>query len=117
MNDITLKIEGMSCQHCVMRVKKAIDSVQGVSKAEVVIGQAVVSFDETKNIKRGDLCGRREGRIQDSRQLTGLSRSRALNEKLPFRLRLPTMKIREKIFFRGRDLYFPVGHNRRNCLS
>jgi copper chaperone len=51
MNDITLKIEGMSCQHCVMRVKKAIDAVQGVSKAEVVIGQAVVSFDETKTSK------------------------------------------------------------------
>ena len=46
MKDITLKIEGMSCQHCVMRVKKAIDAVQGVSKAEVVIGQAAVSFDE-----------------------------------------------------------------------
>ena len=51
MKDITLKIEGMSCQHCVMRVKKAIDAVQGVSKAEVVIGQAAVSFDETKTTK------------------------------------------------------------------
>jgi copper chaperone len=55
MNDITLKIEGMSCQHCVMRVKKAIDAVQGVSKAEVVIGQAVVSFDETKTSKK-EIC-------------------------------------------------------------
>jgi len=51
MSDITLKIEGMSCQHCVMRVTKAIDAVQGVSKAEVVIGQAVVSFDEKKTSK------------------------------------------------------------------
>ena len=51
MNDIALKIEGMSCQHCVMRVKKAIEAVQGVSKAEVVIGQATVSFDETKTSK------------------------------------------------------------------
>ena len=51
MNDIALKIEGMSCQHCVMRVKKAIEAVQGVSKAEVVIGQATVSFDEAKTSK------------------------------------------------------------------
>ena len=51
MNDITLKIEGMSCQHCVMRVKKAIEAVQGVSKVEVVIGQATVSFDEVKTSK------------------------------------------------------------------
>jgi copper chaperone CopZ len=34
-----------------MRVTKAIDAVQGVSKAEVVIGQAVVSFDEKKTSK------------------------------------------------------------------
>lgn len=51
MNDLTLKIEGMSCQHCVMRVKKAIESVQGVSKSEVVIGLAVVSFNESKTSK------------------------------------------------------------------
>jgi copper chaperone len=51
MNDITLTIEGMSCQHCVMKVKKAIDDVQGVSDVEVTIGRAVLSFDETKTSK------------------------------------------------------------------
>ena len=51
MNDLILKIEGMSCQHCVLRVKKAIEAVQGVMKTEVVIGQAVISFDESKASK------------------------------------------------------------------
>lgn len=51
MNELTLKIEGMSCQHCVMRVKKAIDAIQGVSNSDVVIGRAVVTFDETKTSK------------------------------------------------------------------
>jgi len=48
MAELKLTIEGMTCQHCVMRVKKAIDAFQGVSKSEVAIGSAVVSFDETK---------------------------------------------------------------------
>jgi copper chaperone len=48
MTEITVTIEGMSCQHCVMRVKKAIDALPGVNKSDVIIGRAVVSFDESK---------------------------------------------------------------------
>jgi copper chaperone len=46
MAEITLKIEGMSCQHCVMSVKKAVDSIDGVSSSEVEIGSATVVYDE-----------------------------------------------------------------------
>jgi copper chaperone len=48
MTELTLTIEGMSCQHCVMRVKKAIDALHGVTKSDVAIGRAVVSVDESK---------------------------------------------------------------------
>jgi copper chaperone len=48
MAEVTVKIDGMSCQHCVMRVKKAIDAVDGVSSAEVEVGSAKVVFDESK---------------------------------------------------------------------
>lgn len=48
MAEVTVRIEGMSCQHCVMAVRKAVESVKGVSGAQVEIGKAVVSFDETK---------------------------------------------------------------------
>jgi copper chaperone len=51
MTEVTLKIEGMSCQHCVMRVKKAIDAVSGVTKTDVAIGSATVQFDESKTKK------------------------------------------------------------------
>ena len=46
----TIKVEGMSCGHCVMRVKKAIEGVHGVKKADVNLEnkQAVVEFDEEK---------------------------------------------------------------------
>ncbi len=45
MPEFELKIDGMSCQHCVMRVKKALESVKGVRSAEVEIGRAIVSCD------------------------------------------------------------------------
>ncbi|HMK60169.1 MAG TPA: cation transporter [Dissulfurispiraceae bacterium] len=55
MAEVTLNIEGMSCQHCVMRVKKALDAIQGVTKSAVDIGLAVVSFDETKTTEK-EVC-------------------------------------------------------------
>lgn len=42
-----LKVEGMTCHHCVMAVTKALESVAGVTKAEVDLdrGRAVVDGD------------------------------------------------------------------------
>ena len=41
------KIEGMSCNHCVMAVKKEISKLN-LAKMEVEIGTAKVNFDDTK---------------------------------------------------------------------
>jgi copper chaperone len=41
------KIDGMTCQHCVMAVKKELQKLQ-LKEIEVKIGEAVVDFDETK---------------------------------------------------------------------
>jgi len=48
MAEITVKIDGMSCQHCVAAVKKALDALDGVNSSTVDVGSATVSFDETK---------------------------------------------------------------------
>jgi copper chaperone len=48
MAETTLTIEGMSCGHCVMRAKKAIDALEGVTKSDVKVGAATVEFDEAK---------------------------------------------------------------------
>ena len=42
-----MKIEGMMCGHCEARVKKALEAVPGVEKAEVshVAGAAVVTLN------------------------------------------------------------------------
>ena len=43
----SIKIEGMSCQHCVMAVKKEIQKLD-VQNLDVKIGEAIVEFDESK---------------------------------------------------------------------
>ena len=48
MAETTLKIEGMSCLHCVQRLKEALDAVDGVTESLVEVGTARVTFDKTK---------------------------------------------------------------------
>jgi copper chaperone len=48
MKQETLKIEGMSCHHCVMAVKKELSKLENVKINDVQIGSANVEFDETK---------------------------------------------------------------------
>jgi len=43
-----LKIEGMTCGHCVMSVQKELSKLPGVNVEKVEIGRASVRFDETK---------------------------------------------------------------------
>jgi copper ion binding protein len=44
----TFKVQGMTCNHCVMRVAKALKAVPGVQDAKVDLqkAEAVVSYDE-----------------------------------------------------------------------
>jgi copper ion binding protein len=48
--ETNLKIEGMSCMHCVGRVKNALKSVEGVESAKVNLEdkQAFVKYDSSK---------------------------------------------------------------------
>ena len=48
MKTAELKIEGMSCGHCVMAVRKELGKLNDVVVDEVQIGSARVTLDETK---------------------------------------------------------------------
>ncbi len=48
MIETTIQVEGMSCQHCVMRVKKAVEGLAGIVKSDVQVGQIKVTFDESR---------------------------------------------------------------------
>jgi copper ion binding protein len=46
----TLKVQGMTCNHCVMRVAKALKAIPGVQDAKVDLqkAEAIVSYEEAK---------------------------------------------------------------------
>lgn len=45
MQHMTLKIDGMSCGHCVARVEKTLAKLDGVSVRRVAIGSAEIGYD------------------------------------------------------------------------
>ena len=57
MRQLTLKVKGMTCEHCVKSVTKALEGVPGVSRAEVSLaeGQAVVAL--SNGVQAGQLIG------------------------------------------------------------
>lgn len=50
MTNVILKIEGMSCMHCVSKVEKALTLLEGVEKAKVNLDEkrADIEYDESK---------------------------------------------------------------------
>lgn len=40
----TIKVSGMSCQHCVNAVTKALDAIEGLEKVAVDLTKGEVSF-------------------------------------------------------------------------
>jgi copper chaperone len=45
-----LKVKGMSCQHCVMSVTKALSHLEGIKNVQVDLAKGEVWFDNTKSI-------------------------------------------------------------------
>lgn len=48
MERMTLKIDGMSCGHCVARVEKTLSRLDGVIVNHVEVGSAEVTYDPAK---------------------------------------------------------------------
>jgi copper chaperone len=45
MHELTLRIDGMSCGHCVRAVKQALEATSSVTVKHVDVGTATVEFD------------------------------------------------------------------------
>ncbi len=43
----TLKVEGMSCQHCVNSIKNAVSALKGVARVEVDLNKKQVTVNYT----------------------------------------------------------------------
>ncbi len=45
-----LKVKGMSCQHCVMSVTKALNQLDGIKNVQIDLAKGEVRFDNTKEV-------------------------------------------------------------------
>lgn len=52
----TLSIDGMSCQHCVQRVKSALEGVAGVTRAEVDLDAGGATVNAAEDVTRDQLA-------------------------------------------------------------
>ncbi len=50
MHEREVRIEGMSCQHCVLAVQKALNRVPGITLQVVRIGAVVYSAPDTERV-------------------------------------------------------------------
>jgi copper chaperone len=46
----TLKIKGMTCQHCVKNVTKVLSEIDGIENVKVDLSNGEASFDEKKPV-------------------------------------------------------------------
>jgi len=58
----TMKVKGMSCQHCVMSVTKALNQLEGIKNVQVDLAKGEVRFDNTKEVASSQI----EKAIQDA---------------------------------------------------
>jgi copper chaperone CopZ len=52
MERVTMRIDGMSCGHCVQAVRDALAELPGVEVEQVAIGSATVSYDPERTPQR-----------------------------------------------------------------
>ena len=46
----TVKIKGMSCNHCVMAVTKALNEIHGIKEVQVDLAKGEATFDEEEPV-------------------------------------------------------------------
>jgi copper chaperone len=49
----SIKIKGMSCQHCVMAVTKALGALDGIKDVNVDLINGVATYEEVKAVAPG----------------------------------------------------------------
>jgi copper chaperone len=47
-----VKIQGMSCQHCIMAVTKALNNIGGLKDVKVDLGKGEASFENVGQVSR-----------------------------------------------------------------
>jgi len=50
-----IKIQGMSCQHCVMAVTQALGSIPGIKNLKVDLARGEATFENSQKVSREDI--------------------------------------------------------------
>ena len=50
-----IKIQGMSCQHCIMSVSKALGKLPGLKNLKVDLAKGEATFENTQNLQREEI--------------------------------------------------------------
>ncbi len=50
-----IKIQGMTCQHCVMAVTKALGKLPGLKNLKVDLAKGEATYENTENISRSSV--------------------------------------------------------------
>jgi copper chaperone len=45
-----MKVKGMTCQHCVMSVTKALNQLDGIKNIQIDLAKGEVRFDNTESV-------------------------------------------------------------------
>jgi copper chaperone len=53
----TINVKGMSCNHCVMAVKKALTALEGVTEAQVDLQKGQATFTHDSPVDMGVVRG------------------------------------------------------------
>lgn len=48
--EMVFQVKGMTCQHCVLSVKKALEKLEGIQNVEINLAQGEVRFENSKHI-------------------------------------------------------------------
>ena len=46
----SIKVKGMTCQHCVMAVTKALGALEGIKNVQVDLKSGVATYEEVKPV-------------------------------------------------------------------
>lgn len=55
MKEVELKVQGMTCQHCVRTVQNAVSGIDGVSRVEVFLDSGTVKVSMDKDVPTDNL--------------------------------------------------------------
>ena len=55
MKEFEVKVQGMTCDHCVRTVRNALLSIEGVSEVEVSLSTGVVRITAERDIDKNEI--------------------------------------------------------------